>query len=669
MTCIVLAGTGCSLLSISSSLTTTAKDTQTTSLTVTSSSGTDQSTNSTSTTVPTDLFSVSFDSLGGDPVQTIDVEKGTTIELPIPSREGYSFLGWYTGTGVNDAQFTVLSVVTRDLVLYAKWEINQYSITFYNPEGDLLDANTVNFGSIINFPSVNKIGHVFEGWYTSQSYEQKFTNLTMPASNLLLYPKFTPNKYTVTFYGDDLFTVLLQQDVEYGNAATYNGLVPTKESTDEYDYIFVGWNTSLNAISGNLDVYAVFSPIETNEHFALRVSTFIEEQINEIENTSFSILSVFDDITLAFQSTSSEYVQITTSDEENSVRVSVTRPYIPDGGTDLTVVITATYTFRNEIQTVSTSFIIQAEPEYNENQSILALYSNSTYGDYISIDATINYVFSESFIAIDSMGENFYVSRNNQDLSGITIGMNVTIKGFFSSDDNIDVPGIILLDSYQPLENTITVPSVIKSKPSYDDLIDATLSSSFAFGAVYYMGGYSNGQDVTSVSFEETPNGDFIIHCGSSVFSLSGDMTVGSRNYLLKYISSDFLLPFIFTGYLSDGTPQFMFDYSLRTPYYGFSFIDIATSQEYFQTNNITLPAGISNGFYIVSQASNSTFSGFLNPFDILLAINGTNIIDTADFVSKIPWTLRIGTFISATVYRNGETFVIFNILVVGRDS
>lgn len=73
-----------------------------------------------------DMWTVSFDSTGGTLVDPMLVEDGDSIaNLPRPTREGYIFKGWFTGNRVNDGQFTVLSIVTRDLNLYAQWEYDE----------------------------------------------------------------------------------------------------------------------------------------------------------------------------------------------------------------------------------------------------------------------------------------------------------------------------------------------------------------------------------------------------------------------------------------------------------------------------------------------------------------------------------------------------------------
>jgi uncharacterized repeat protein (TIGR02543 family) len=55
---------------------------------------------------------------------TMDVLIGDSITLPIPTKEGYIFKGWFTGETINDGQFFNYIPITTDLTLYAKWMID-----------------------------------------------------------------------------------------------------------------------------------------------------------------------------------------------------------------------------------------------------------------------------------------------------------------------------------------------------------------------------------------------------------------------------------------------------------------------------------------------------------------------------------------------------------------
>lgn len=65
------------------------------------------------------IYTITFDSKGGDKVESIKVEKNNVIgNLPTPTKKGYTFIGWYFGTEMVDNN----TIVTRDMTLVAKWE-------------------------------------------------------------------------------------------------------------------------------------------------------------------------------------------------------------------------------------------------------------------------------------------------------------------------------------------------------------------------------------------------------------------------------------------------------------------------------------------------------------------------------------------------------------------
>ncbi|MBQ7316035.1 MAG: InlB B-repeat-containing protein [Clostridia bacterium] len=73
-------------------------------------------------------YPVTFDSAGGSEVPTQEIEEGgKVIEPEIPTRAGYTFLGWYYGE--EPWSFAGYSV-TEPITLTAKWEINTYNIVY-----------------------------------------------------------------------------------------------------------------------------------------------------------------------------------------------------------------------------------------------------------------------------------------------------------------------------------------------------------------------------------------------------------------------------------------------------------------------------------------------------------------------------------------------------------
>jgi len=66
-----------------------------------------------------ETYTVSFDTAGGSTVSSIEVEEGQTATKPAdPTRNGYTFEGWYNG----DTEYTFTQKVTANTTLTAKWK-------------------------------------------------------------------------------------------------------------------------------------------------------------------------------------------------------------------------------------------------------------------------------------------------------------------------------------------------------------------------------------------------------------------------------------------------------------------------------------------------------------------------------------------------------------------
>ncbi len=71
-------------------------------------------------------YVVKFNTNGGVLVGSVKVNRGETIaELPVPTRDGYVFAGWYTDSAYKN-KFDITTPVVRPITLYAKWiDINE----------------------------------------------------------------------------------------------------------------------------------------------------------------------------------------------------------------------------------------------------------------------------------------------------------------------------------------------------------------------------------------------------------------------------------------------------------------------------------------------------------------------------------------------------------------
>lgn len=152
-------------------------------------------------------------------VKTIPVVFGTTIESineankDLISKTGYTFIGWYTNEELTNVLMENATMPDEDFVIYAKWQINQYTITlFYNhpsieADDEPFKTITKNYNSDVStflntapiIPSF--VGYEFNRWTTDP--EGRFAAIlpeTMPANNLNLYASWTHHEHKLTIY-------------------------------------------------------------------------------------------------------------------------------------------------------------------------------------------------------------------------------------------------------------------------------------------------------------------------------------------------------------------------------------------------------------------------------------------------------------------------------------
>ena len=166
-------------------------------------------------------YTVTFQSEGGSEVAS-QIRANTPAAQPDnPTKEGHTFIGWYNGESEWDFEIPV----TTGLILTAKWQVNQYTITFKPENGGQDIVIKQDYGTAITAPAnPTKTGYTFAGW-------DKTIPTTMPAGNMTITAQWQVNQYTITFKlengGQD---IVIKQD--YGN--------PTKTG-----YTFAGWDKTI----------------------------------------------------------------------------------------------------------------------------------------------------------------------------------------------------------------------------------------------------------------------------------------------------------------------------------------------------------------------------------------------------------------------------------------
>ena len=138
-------------------------------------------------------YTVTFQSEGGSEVAS-QIRANTPADRPAdPTKEGYTFIGWYNG----ESEWNFADAVTEALTLTAKWQLNQYTITFDTAGGSEVAPITQDYGTTITAPAnPAKTGYTFAGW-------DREIPTTMPAGDMTITARWTENRVIVIIRPDD----------------------------------------------------------------------------------------------------------------------------------------------------------------------------------------------------------------------------------------------------------------------------------------------------------------------------------------------------------------------------------------------------------------------------------------------------------------------------------
>ena len=150
-----------------------------------------------------DTYTVSFNSNGGTAVDaTTGVRYGDTITAPEnPTKTGYTFDGWYKETELTNAWVFATDTVTADTTLYAKWSVNQYTITFDSNGGSAVASITQDYGTAVTPPAnPTRTGYTFTSWEPALPDTMSAEDTTVTAQ----WSANTDTAYKVEHYQQDV---------------------------------------------------------------------------------------------------------------------------------------------------------------------------------------------------------------------------------------------------------------------------------------------------------------------------------------------------------------------------------------------------------------------------------------------------------------------------------
>ncbi len=221
-------------------------------------------------------YTVTYNANGGSGAPGSQTKThGTTLTLSstVPTRTGYTFLGWSTSAGATAADYQSGGSfkTNSDTTLYAVWKVTTYTVT-YNANGGsgAPGSQTKTHGTALTLSSTvpTRTGYTFLGWAasakaTSATYQP--SDSYTADSKITLYAVWKANTYTVIVDANGGVDAPESQEKTHDIALTLPSTAPTRTG-----YTFLGWSTSADAteaeylpqgnflLEGDTTLYAVW---------------------------------------------------------------------------------------------------------------------------------------------------------------------------------------------------------------------------------------------------------------------------------------------------------------------------------------------------------------------------------------------------------------------------
>ena len=241
-------------------------------------------------------YSITFNLGGGNlaetPVSKYNIET-EDITLPIPSRTGYTFVGWFDNDQLSGGAIDCIPLGSHDdKVFYAKWQTIDYAITY-----DLNDANSVSpatnspsnpatytIEDTVVFADPTRVGYKFTGWSISNIDVGTYGEKTITANWQII-------NYDITYDLNDSNSVSL---------ATNNGTNPSTYTIEENltfaaptraGYEFTGWTlpSIAQGLTGAVSTTATWDVVNYSITYDFAIAESSKSQV--VDNSANTVFS------------------------------------------------------------------------------------------------------------------------------------------------------------------------------------------------------------------------------------------------------------------------------------------------------------------------------------------------------------------------------------------
>lgn len=195
----------------------------------------------------TEKMNVTFTEVDDSIIHGTDtVDYGELISKPAddPQKKGYTFGGWFTDKACTLPWDFSNDRIASDVNLYAKWTINNYTITYNNLQGSATSnptTYTVETEAITLTAPTSRDHYTFDGWYDGSG--NKISEITKGSTgNVVLVARWKTVGYAITYLDTkgatnpnpvtiDIENEFVLQDLEDVAGYTFAGWVDERGTT------------------------------------------------------------------------------------------------------------------------------------------------------------------------------------------------------------------------------------------------------------------------------------------------------------------------------------------------------------------------------------------------------------------------------------------------------
>ena len=220
----------------------------------------------------------------------VEVESSLGINLPMLTRVGYEFVGWYT-TENFDPSSRVYSDTKffESITLYARWDAKEVKLSFDRNGGDgIANSKSImlekEYGEL---PVVNKAGYEFLGWFYEDTLISSNTIVSVPEDHTLV-AKWNVNPYEIGKYVSNGTYVCDSNGTKY---FVFNDITRTPKITEDFveigSIVIIDWSSS-----GTSSFEAVRNSDDQNTH--LDIHSIVDEiYFIGNKNATYSNVNIF----------------------------------------------------------------------------------------------------------------------------------------------------------------------------------------------------------------------------------------------------------------------------------------------------------------------------------------------------------------------------------------